>query len=426
MGFLAREIREKGMLSAEVEADEFIRENNISENHIIFHLSFDKKTFETDVQVKDWLNSHFYFDSVIFPENGAFVVDTALEAQLDMETEISVEIRPGITARAAELVPVPFCDDVHVCFGNELKEFQLALKPKDIKNLSLGVPHIIELCKVADGMHPNYGRVVITKEDLESMERNFHNGAFGRDLMINKDHQQVEALGWLADVFLSFDGETLLGQIVWNPEGSTALAEKRFRYFSPEINFDFTHHMSQENFGVTLVGGALTNLPFLQLEAITSLNNKNKPGVSEMSTNNQVDLKVHSDMQIDFTKKVTNLELELSNKTNEIAKLTNECKELNTKVTDMEAKAKEATKFAGFTKLFDGGTISKAQLDLLKEGKGMLEVLALNSKEANNTKPNGKDADGNDIVVELDAGEKEICKKLNLTHEEFIAGNKAS
>jgi len=265
---------------------------------------------------------------------------------------------------------------------------------------------------VAEGDHPSYGKLKITQDNLEKFVINFKSNVTGVDLAVNEDHKKNEAFGWFKDVFLSFDKQTLYGQVNWNTKGTTALSEKQYRYFSPEFRFNYVHPHTGIEHGPTLLGGALTNYPFLKMEAITELNNKQttKEVIVENTT---IDLSVHNEKVVELSNKVTAVSAEL-----DAAKAENI--ELNGKVKELETKIESEAKKTAHEKLFNDNKISKAQLVALNEGKGMIEVLALS--EAMNVEAKGETATVKE-TVELSAKEKDLCDKLGLSSEEFRAAN---
>ena len=272
MSFLIEQIKEQAILEMEVNLDDFIKENNISEQAMIHTMIFDKDVFKEEKEVREYLKDKYMWNPEILDNGDVFTAILLSASQIDQDTEVEVDIRRGVRAIAADLLPVMSFEDM---MFNDKGEINLSSKFGTI-NLSEGLPHIIEIARVAEGDHPSYGKLKITQEHLESMEKNFNSKVTGVDLAVNEDHRKNEAFGWFKDIFLSFDKQTLYGQIRWNTKGIQALSEKEYRYFSPEFRFSYVHPHSGIEYGPTLLGGALTNYPFLKMEAITELSNKKK------------------------------------------------------------------------------------------------------------------------------------------------------
>lgn len=406
MNFLINQIREQKFLEMEVSLDDFISENNISEKSIIFELELSKEFYPSEKEVREYLKDKYYSPIKISDEGDSFIVSVVSENQVDSETEITVKIRKGVIGKAADLLPVTVTEELYF---NDKGELNLSSKFDSI-DLSVNAPQIIEIARVAEGDHPSYGKLKITQEHLETMVSNFKSKVTGVDLSVNEDHKKNEAFGWFKDVFLSFDKQTLYGQIVWNSKGTTALSEKEYRYFSPEFRFNYKHPHSGEEFGATLLGGALTNYPFLKMEAIVELNEKQeqqKEGV-QMKT---IELSVHESKVVELSNKITETQTKLD--ATEAQNV-----ELSEKVKALEEKIEKEAKEKAHEKLFNEGKINKAQLVALNEGKTFLEVLSLNEKMNVDEKgTSGKKVE----TVELSEKQKKIIEQLGLTTEEYLA-----
>lgn len=410
MNFLIDQIKEQKILEMEVSFDDFIKEHNISDSAIIHTMIFDKEVFKEEKEVREYLKDKWFYNPSITESTENFTAVLVAQNQIDIETEITVEIRRGVIAHAADLLPVLAFEEIRF---NEKGEVNLSCKFGTV-DLSDGLPHIIEVARVAEGEHPLYGKIEIKQEYLESFEKNFKSNVTEVDLAVNEDHKKNEAFGWFKDVFLSYDKQTLYGQVQWNTKGTTALAEKEYRYFSPELRFNYVHPHTGIEHGPTLLGGALTNYPFLKMDAIVNLNSK-KTREGNVSKETQIDLSIHNEKVIELSNKINDTTVKLT-----LAESKNV--ELSTKVETLEKEIEMTKRKVVNEKLFNDHKINKAQLVALNEGKSAFEVLALNEK----MNVEGKGGEGNPLTatVELSAKEKEVAKSLGLTDEEFINGNK--
>lgn len=409
MSFLRCQIKEQKILEMEVDFDKFISDNNISEDAMIYEMTFDKEVFQEEKEVREYLKDKYYYNPKIVEADGSFKVTLISQTQVDTETKVEVELRRGVSAKAADLIPVMSFDELRF---NDKGEINLSSKFGTI-DLSEGLPQIIEIARVAEGEHPSYGKLNITQEHLEDFVINFKSNVTGVDLAVNEDHKKNEAFGWFKDIFLSFDKQILLGQVNWNSKGTTALSEKEYRYFSPEFRFNYKHPHTGKEHGPTLLGGALTNYPFLKMEAITELSNKQTTKEKIVSTET-INLSEHNKTVIELNGKIT----EANAKADAAEART---VELSEKVAKLESEIELSEKKVAHEKLFTEGKINKAQLVALNEGKGMLEVIALSEKI--NTKGKGSDEVPSTETVELSAKEKEIAAALGLTEEEYNAVN---
>lgn len=115
------------------------------------------------------------------------------------------------------------------------------------------------------------GDFSISREDVEQWKQNLEYLP-GKRALIDLDHRadrtprNTEAAGWITDV--GWDGDTPMAEVEWTPVGKQAIADKRYLFFSPTYGPHKTEDGSiHDN---TLIGGALTNRPFLsRMPAVT-------------------------------------------------------------------------------------------------------------------------------------------------------------
>lgn len=121
------------------------------------------------------------------------------------------------------------------------------------------------------------GEMEITTEDLRTMKRNFDRKLLKIDLAIDYSHEAWgKAAGWVQDVELRNNDQELWYTVEWNPGGAKALLDKEFRYFSAEFAIKYKDENATE-WGPTLIGGGLTNRPFLKrMSAILNSQAQNK------------------------------------------------------------------------------------------------------------------------------------------------------
>lgn len=417
MAFIRSELMHQEILDAEADINQFMRDNGIDDSFMIQSFELDKEVFQDESEAIEYLESRGYFSEDIEVTEAQYICNVREVGQFKSDLT-RIETRRGVSILVGELRPVEVFSDSEIQFSANTTEW--SIKPIDIKNFSNKSPLIIEVAKVVDGHHPRYGDVSITETDLKSMERNFKEKVTGVDLSINKDHEKIEALGWFKDVFLSFDGKTLLAEVSWCPNGVSVLRDKSFRYFSPEFSFNYEHPHNGTKHGATLTGGALTNYPFLKMDAITELNNKESTG-GKVET---INLKVHEDKMLDLSNKITALESDAEKAKTTIEGLTKSNVELNDKITKTEEEKALAERNAKNEKLFSDGKINKAQLAMLKEGKTFEDIIELNGKL--HTEADGADNDGKtgDVGSKLTEDEREFCAKYDMSEEDFIKYNK--
>lgn len=136
-----------------------------------------------------------------------------------------------------------------------------------------GVGKRIQLLRTGQFTHDQYGKFEITKAHLVLMEVNFKKKVRGIDLAVDYKHDRDNiAAGWILSLSLENNGTELWADVDWTPNGVKVLAEKEFRYVSPEFTFDYQNNETLEKFGPVLLGAGLTNRPTIKnMEPVVEL-----------------------------------------------------------------------------------------------------------------------------------------------------------
>lgn len=141
-----------------------------------------------------------------------------------------------------------------------MSETELAKEFADIK---AGDKTEIQIMRVGRWDHPTYGKFAITQQDLQEFKKNFDENKRRVELAVDINHEQNhEAVGWFKQ--LSIVGDALMATIEWTSRGAQLVAEKAYRYFSPELTFETTDDETGETIRNLLLGGAITNRPFFK------------------------------------------------------------------------------------------------------------------------------------------------------------------
>lgn len=171
------------------------------------------------------------------------------------------------------------------------------------------VPTDIEIMHVGDWDTPNHGRFSIGEADLEQYVQNFNAGV-RKGVPIDLEHNTTGgAVGWIKG--LSKVGQTLRANVEWTKAGSAALADRAYKYISPE--FAVAGYKDPEGKITSdrnvLLGGALTNRPlFKNLQAIVANDTGTKKAGDESTSsltgdsgtdNNSNNVKEGAKMQLD-------------------------------------------------------------------------------------------------------------------------------
>lgn len=96
----------------------------------------------------------------------------------------------------------------------------------------------------------------------QTVVQNFKNNIIQRDVPVNVEHSRLHGrVGRVVELDVRDDG--LYAKLELSPLGKKLLSEKRFRYLSPEIAWEWKHPFTGKTHKNVLVGLALTNYPAL-------------------------------------------------------------------------------------------------------------------------------------------------------------------
>lgn len=116
---------------------------------------------------------------------------------------------------------------------------------------------------IGEYKHPLYGKITMTVEKAKAFAQNVIHKVRGIDIAIDYGHDSGgEAAGWVTSAEARGDGLWLF--VEWTQEAAAKIRGGQFRYFSPEYVDKWTHPKTGEKFTDVLLGGALTNRPFLK------------------------------------------------------------------------------------------------------------------------------------------------------------------
>jgi len=116
---------------------------------------------------------------------------------------------------------------------------------------------------VGEYSHPLYGKIKMTFERAKTMASNVIKNVRGIDIAIDYGHDSGgPAAGWVSSAEARPDGLWLF--VEWTDEAAGDIREGKYRYFSPEYVDQWKHPESGTKFKDVLLGGGLTNRPFLK------------------------------------------------------------------------------------------------------------------------------------------------------------------
>jgi hypothetical protein len=129
----------------------------------------------------------------------------------------------------------------------------------------------IEMLREGTFKHPWYGDLVFNRKYFLSLIENFLNDVLDREISFDSIHAPQEgATGWLKELGLTrrvFKDKkrryVLKGNVEPTEWGDQLIKGKRFKYYSIEVNDQFKDKETDQEHGPTIMGGGLTNRPFI-------------------------------------------------------------------------------------------------------------------------------------------------------------------
>jgi hypothetical protein len=142
----------------------------------------------------------------------------------------------------------------------------------------------IQAMPVGTYSHPVFGDMVFDQQRLQAYAASVTNKILQKDLDIDYDHKARfdHAAGWVQNAQVRDNGLWLY--VTWTPAAEQKLRDKEYRYFSPEFIDEWTDPKSLITYKDVLLGGALTNRPFLK--DLVPINLSEMVGDSNMGNDN--------------------------------------------------------------------------------------------------------------------------------------------
>lgn len=126
------------------------------------------------------------------------------------------------------------------------------------------LPKKIQVLKSGTYNTQKYGKITLTKADLQEMVKNFNDGVrAGTALPIDIDHDKGEAAGWMKSFSVDSKG-ILWADVEWTPLGEQKLTGKQYGFVSAEFHqyyVDPEHSIELNN---VITAASLVNRPMLK------------------------------------------------------------------------------------------------------------------------------------------------------------------
>jgi phage I-like protein len=284
--------------------------------------------------------------------------------------------------------------------------FRAPLNPLKLAELAegqSGVSNKIQIIRVGNYKHPDYGNFKVTLATLQSMVKNHEENVRGIDLAIDYGHAaDREAAAWIKKLSIENESE-LWAEVEWTPTGASAVGGKEYRYLSADFDFEFTDNESNQKFGPTLFGAGLTNRPFVKnMAAVSQLSE-----IDDVLTPKQEPQMDPKDQEIaDLKKQIAELQAKLEADGAQAAEMKKKLEEKDAADKAAAEQAKLAEKKGRFDKMLSEGKACEAQREsYMKDDFQKFTELAQpvklteQSKKDDPTKPSDKDPE--DEALEL-------------------------
>ncbi|MFA6582658.1 MAG: ATP-dependent Clp protease proteolytic subunit [Elusimicrobiaceae bacterium] len=294
----------------------------------------------------------------------------------------------------------------------------------------------IQILKTGKFKHIQYGDFEISSADLGLFKAHFDERVRGIDISVDATHDndngERAAEGWIQSVEIRNQSE-LWAWVEFTAQGRQLIAEKRFKYFSPEFLFSYKNEKG-EIFKNVLLGGTLTNRPFIK--GMSAIKLSEPAANKEKHTMNKEELiaklSEHGVNVMALTENLSKLTAENQQKTKELetvsaksTKIEAENKTLTEKVSELSGKIEADAKAVCFEDLKRVGKVVEANrekifakfatADELKSFYADIPALL-------NVAPKG-DAGANDAPA-IDSELEAKAKTHGLSKEDILAAQK--
>lgn len=197
---------------------------------------------------------------------------------------------------------------------NKIQRLHSFVEVQASDQLVAGVPTEIEILQAGDWDAPNHGKMDITAQRLDEIVEHFNAGV-RKGVPIDVEHKTDNgAVGWVKSLVRA--GDSLKANIEWTKHGVQLLADKTFKFISPEFALD--GYKDPEGKldvrGNVLIGAALTNRPlFKNLKPIVASDGGR--GNGDSGTKNIIYAEEGDHMQLDDIRKKPVADLTAEEKT---------------------------------------------------------------------------------------------------------------
>ena len=297
--------------------------------------------------------------------------------------------------------------------------FELADKDKPVN---------VEILRKGRFKHPWWGILRFDDQFFNTLIRNFNSNIPQEEIAFDFQHRpELGAAAWVTKLFTS--NGSLMASVNLTDNGRDAIKKKQFKYFSAEYTDDYVeYHLEDEeneegviveketknSFGPCLLGGGLTNRPFIKGMKPVSLSEDGQ--IIEFEEIEELDddgfnFNLPEEVDIDMKKKLEDLQKEHDELKAQVVELKGKNDEESLKKLAEVEKNVEEIKEA-IKKLQDGGekTLEDLQHDL-EDAKKALEAKETELKELSE-KSEQKDEETKKLKEDVKALSDDVTKLM--------------
>jgi phage I-like protein len=309
-----------------------------------------------------------------------------------------------------------------------VRKFSFPVTFPEEKDLASKKTSTVQILKQGKFMHPWYGRIIFDEAFFDKMIANFNANIPQEQIAFDFNHfPDWGASAWVKKLFK--EDNALMAEVEWTKKGKESVSNKEFIYFSSSYTdnykeFYFLEKQDDEgnsydeevsvNHGPTLLGGGLTNRPFLKgMKPVSLSENGDQTIILEEVIEDNIENKARGNLNKNFeevtnkmAKTIEELKVEQKNLSDQIEdlkgkdddeskakvkELSDKVKGLNDQITSMEKTTEDKEKELSETK-----TALEAEKEKTKE----LEKKLSDQKAANDDNAS-KIKDLSDSVTKL-------------------------
>jgi len=197
----------------------------------------------------------------------------------------------------------------------------------------------IQILKTGTFFDPRYGEFTFNPGHLLKLKENHEKKVRRIDIALDFSHEtEQRAAAWFKNLTIENNGSTLFAEVDWTPVGEKSVAEKEFRYISPDIMPNYKDNETLETFGPVLMGAALTNRPVIKgMQAAIELQEQNSNGGIPMANELQEKFNEMVDKCADLKAKNIRLAEDIDNNKQVLQEVGMTPEQMAAKIKELEA-----------------------------------------------------------------------------------------